>query len=157
MSVSKVDSDYIISNGPTFNIDNTIIYHTDTIKRVIYALDIANDGALSNKREFVRFEDESEGLPDGMTVDREDCIWVAKFGGARITRYSPEGNVLEHVPLPAPNITSCAFAGADLDTLYITNARIFMTEADFQQYPLAGSLFAYKPGVTGPPTPLFGG
>ena len=156
LSVSKVDSDYIITNGPAFNIDNSVIYHTDTSKGVIYALDIGADGSLSNKRDFIRFEDESQGLPDGMTVDSEDCLWVAHFGGARITRFSPAGDVLETVPVPAPNITSCTFAGADLDTLYITNARIFMTEADFKRYPLAGSLFAYKPGVRGLPTPLFG-
>lgn len=156
-SVAKVDTGYIISNGPAFNLDNSIIYHTDTMKREIYALDIGAGGGLSNKRVFARFTEDDQGMPDGMTVDSEDCIWVAHFGGARLTRFSPAGEILETLPLPAPNITSCAFGGSELDTLYITCARIFMSDAELEQYPLAGSLLSVKPGVTGAPTPLFGG
>ena len=112
-------------------------------------------GDLSNKRIFTEFTKDDEGVPDGMTVDSEDCIWVAQFGGARITRYSPAGEILQVVPLPALNITSCAFAGADLDTLYITSASTAMSESDLATYPLAGSFFEFKPGVKGLPTPLF--
>ena len=157
LSAQQVDTDYVICNGPTFNLDNTIIYHTDSIKRTIYALDIGDDGSLSNKRVFTQFTRDDEGVPDGMTVDSEDCIWVAHFGGARLTRYSPAGEILEVVPLPAPNITSCTFAGAELDTLYITSASTFMSDQELEQYPLAGSLFSYQPGVKGTPTPLFAG
>ncbi|MCE2473137.1 MAG: SMP-30/gluconolactonase/LRE family protein, partial [Anaerolineae bacterium] len=103
------------------------------------------------------FTQDDEGVPDGMTVDSEDCIWVAHFGGARITRYSPAGEILQVVPLPVPNITSCTFAGADLDTLYITTASTGIDEADKPKYPLAGSFFSYRPGVKGTPTPLFAG
>ncbi len=157
LSVQQVDSDYIICNGPAFNIDNTIIYHTDSIKRIIYALDIGADGSLSNKRVFTQFTRDDEGVPDGMTVDSEDCLWVAHFGGARLTRYSPAGEILEVLPLPALNITSCAFAGAELDTLYITSASTAMSDEQLQEYPLAGSLFSCQPGVKGAPTPLFAG
>lgn len=157
LSVQQVDTDYIICNGPAFNIENTIIYHTDSIKRVIYALDIAADGSLSNKRVFTQFTQEDEGVPDGMTVDSEDCLWVAHFGGARLTRYSPAAEILEVVPLPALNITSCTFGGAELDTLYITSASTAMSDEQLAQYPLAGSLFSFQPGVKGLPTPLFAG
>ncbi len=157
LSVRQVDDDYIICNGPTFNLDNTIIYHTDSIKRIIYAMDIGPGGDLSNKRIFAQFTRDDEGVPDGMTVDSEDCIWVAQFGGARVTRYSPAGEILRVLPLPALNITSCAFAGTELDTLYITSARTAMSESDLAMYPLAGSFFAFKPGVKGVATPLFAG
>lgn len=157
LSVSQVDDDYIICNGPAFNLDNTIIYHTDSIKRTIYALDIAPGGELSNKRIFTQFTRGDEGVPDGMTVDSEGCIWVAQFGGARVTRYSPAGEILQVLPLPALNITSCTFAGAELDTLYITSARTGMSASELAQYPQAGSFFAFKPGVKGLPTPLFAG
>ena len=157
LSVRQCDSDYIICNGPTFNLDNTVIYHTDSIKRTIYALDMAPNGDLSNKRVFAEFTNDSDGVPDGMTVDSEDCIWVAHFGGARITRYSPAGDILQVVPIPALNITSCTFGGADLDTLYIVSASTAMSDEQLKQYPLAGSLFSYKPGVKGTPTPLFAG
>lgn len=155
LSQRMVDSDYVICNGPTFSVDNSIIYHTDSIKRTIYALDIGADGSLSNKRVFTEFKGDDEGVPDGMTTDSEDCLWVAHFGGARITRYSPAGQILGVIPLPTPNITSCTFAGAALDTLYITTASTAMSAEELRRFPLAGSLFSVKPGVKGLPTPLF--
>ena len=157
LSLQKMDDHYIIDNGPAFSIDNSIVYHTDSAKRVIYAFDQDENGNLSNRREFIRLEDEAEGSPDGMTVDEEDCIWLCHYGGARITRYSPEGEVLQVVSMPVPNITSCTFGGPELDTLYITTARKGIPAEELKKYPMAGSLFSLKPGVRGLPTPLFAG
>jgi len=157
LTARQCDRDYIICNGPTFNLENSIIYHTDSIKRKIYALDMSRAGELSNKRVFAQFTGADEGVPDGMTIDSDDCVWVAHFGGARLTRYSPQGEILQVLPLPVPNITSCTFAGAALDTLYITTASTGMPAEDAAKYPLAGSFFSFKPGVKGAPTPLFAG
>jgi sugar lactone lactonase YvrE len=92
-----------------------------------------------------------------MTVDSEDCLWLAHFAGSRITRYSPQGEVMQVIAMPVPNITSCTFAGPDLDTLYITTARHLLSEEDIGKYPESGSLFSCKPGVSGLPTPMFAG
>jgi sugar lactone lactonase YvrE len=156
-SLQKMDENYSITNGPTFSVDGKTLYHTDTAKRTIFAFDFREDGAISNKRVFVQLEAEEEGYPDGMTVDSENCIWLAHFAGSRITRYSPAGQVLKVIPMPVPNITSCTFAGPDLDTLYITTARHLLSDEDVSKYPLSGCLFSCKPGVTGLPTPLFAG
>jgi len=157
LTIKKMDDKYIITNGPAFSKDGSIMYHTDTIKKEIYAFDLDANGDLSNKRIFTQFTQDDEGVPDGMTVDSEDCIWVGHFGGARITRYSPDGEILQVVPMPVPNITSCTFAGDNLDVMYITTAKTGIPEADLSKYPLAGSLFKFKPGVKGLPTPLFAG
>ena len=92
-----------------------------------------------------------------MTVDSENCIWLGQFAGSRITRYSPEGQVLRVILMPVPNIASCTFAGPDLGTLYITTARHLLSQADMDKYPLVRQLVACKPGVKGLPTPLFAG
>ena len=157
LSLHKMDKNYFITNGPTFSLDGSTLYHTDTAKRTIYAFDVSEGGAISNKRVFIELEAEEEGNPDGMTVDSENCIWLSHFAGSRMTRYSPEGKILQVIPMPVPNITSCTFAGPDLDTLYITTARHLLSEEEIHKYPLSGSLFAFKPGVTGLPTPLFAG
>ena len=157
LSLQKMDDHYAITNGPAFSADGKTLYHTDTAKRTIYAFDFSEDGAIGNKRVFIELTAEEEGYPDGMTVDSEDCLWLAHFGGSRLTRYSPRGDVMQVIAMPVPNITSCTFAGADLDTLYITTARHLMDENDIRKYPLAGSLFSCKPGVTGLPTPMFAG
>ncbi len=157
LGLQNMDANYIISNGPAFSKDNKTIYHTDTIKGCIYAFDLSENGDIVNKRLFIQLTEPAEGKPDGMTVDSEDCIWLCHFGGARITRYSPVGEILQVIPMPVLNITSCTFGGSQLDTLYITTARLHNSAEALETYPLAGSLFAFKPGVTGLPTPLFAG
>jgi len=157
MSVHKMDDGYIITNGPAFNKDGSIMYHTETLGGVVYAFDLSSDGSISNKRVFTEFNEAEVGLPDGMTVDSDDHLWVAHFGGSRITRYSPTGEIVDVIKMPVPNITSCTFVGDALDTMVITTARVGIDEDDLPNYPQAGSLFICKPGVTGLPTPLFAG
>ena len=157
LALHKMDENYGITNGPTFSVDGKTLYHTDTAKRTIFAFNLSEDGAINAKRIFVQLQAEEEGHPDGMTVDSKNCIWLAHFAGSRITRYSPEGEILNVISMPVPNITSCTFAGPDLDMLYITTARHLLSAEDLRKYPLSGSLFSCKPGVTGLPTPSFAG
>ncbi len=156
LSLIKADDDYFICNGPTFSVDGKTLYHTDSPQRSIYAFDMDANGDIGNKRVFIQFNDD-EGYPDGMTTDSENCVWVGHFAGSRITRFSPDGDVLQVIPMPVPNVTSCTFGGANLDTLYITTARHNMRDSAIEKYPLSGSLFSIKPGVIGLPTPKFAG
>jgi sugar lactone lactonase YvrE len=156
LSFRKIESGYICSNGPAFSLDNRTFYHNETMKGLVYAFDLGSDGEIRNKRPFVELES-GEGGPDGITVDSEDCIWVCHFGGGRVTRFSPKGERMQSLRLPVPNVTSCTFAGSGLDTLYITTARYGMNEEEIRRHPLAGSLFACRPGALGLPTPFFAG
>jgi sugar lactone lactonase YvrE len=144
-----MDKGYRIANGPTFNLAGDIIYHTDTAKRTIYAYDLSRDGEISNKRDFIRFED-SWGRPDGMTTDAEDHIWVAHWGGSRVSRFTPVGKLDRAIALPASQITSCVFAGAELNRMFVTSAAGGVDEE------LAGALFEVDPGVRGAAQTLFG-
>ncbi len=156
LSVEKKDGPYICSNGPAFSADQKTFYHSETMKGLVYAFDFDEAGEIRNKRPFVKLKD-GEGGCDGMTVDSENCLWVCHFGGGRLTRYSSKGALLLTLSMPVPNVTSCTFGGKDLDTLFITTARYGMGEEDLSKYPLAGSLFACKPGVKGLPTSQFAG
>jgi sugar lactone lactonase YvrE len=82
-----------------------------------------------------------------MTVDADGCLWVALWDGWGLQRFAPDGRLLTTVEVPAQRVTSCAFGGPALSTLYITTARTGLT--DFSEQPSAGSLFAVEPGVTG--------
>jgi sugar lactone lactonase YvrE len=157
LSVRKMDAPYICGNGPAFSADNRTLYHAETMKGAIYAFDFDPDGEIRNKRVFVHFPDPAAGRPDGMTVDSEGCLWVCHFGGGRVTRHSPRGELLVTMPLPVPNPTSCVFAGPDLDTLFITTATHGLSPEERRKHPLAGSLFRCVPGAKGLPMPLFGG
>jgi xylono-1,5-lactonase len=138
-----VDHPYVIANGPACSPDGRTLYHTDTAIRTIYAFDCSAQGVLSGKRVHLRF-DEADGFPDGMTCDAEGGLWIAHFGGACLSRFHPDGRLDRRVPIPAVQVTSCAFGGAELDELYVTTAaRGRGDEA------LAGALFRLRPGVSG--------
>ena len=105
---------------------------------------------------FARFTEE-EGFPDGMTTDREGCLWVAHWGGWRITRFRPDGTRDRAVPMPVSQVTSCTFGGDRLDRMFVTSARIGLSDEKLAKEPLAGGLFEIDPGTTGLLTQQFAG
>ncbi len=154
--VTRVDDGYAISNGPAFSLDGRIMYHTDTRERTVYAFDLAADGGVSGKRDFLRFGDETPGNPDGMTVDRDDCLWIAFWGGGGVRRYAPDGTLLGERRVPALQVTSLAFAGDALDRLFVTSAADGLDRRG--PHALAGGLFELiDPGATGIAMPLYAG
>lgn len=155
-SWAKVDEGYIVTNGPAFSPDGSILYHTDTFAGKIFAFDLDVEGNLTNKRLHIRIPPE-QGYPDGMTTDSEGYLWVAHFGGGRLTRFDPDGNPVAILRLPVANVTSCVFGGANYDKLYITTARWTLDDEALSQQPLAGGLFVATPGHFGQPSMTFGG
>jgi xylono-1,5-lactonase len=84
-----------------------------------------------------------------MTVDAEDCLWIAFWDGWCLRRYSPAGELLATLQVPVQRPTSCAFGGEGLRTLYITSAREGLEGTEIDRQPLAGGLFAVDAGVHG--------
>jgi sugar lactone lactonase YvrE len=98
------------------------------------------------------------GWPDGMTSDRQGNLWVAMWGGGQVTQWNPEtGRLLEQIPIPAKNVSSCTFGGRDRNELYITSARIGLDKVSLTQYPLTGGVFRIQTEVEGMPTFEFAG
>jgi len=131
-----------ISNGLAWSPDNTKMYFIDspTLKVVGWDYDIST-GNITNERDVITFPSD-EGIPDGMTIDEDGFLWVAKWGGAKIQRVDPNnGKVVQEVQIPALNVTSCCFGGANLDVLYVTCASM---DTDTTQYPHAGHLFEVR-------------
>ena len=149
--------DIRIPNALCFSPDDAVMYFTDSMSMQIWAFDFDKaNGTIANKRVFVALE-ENVGVADGATVDAEGHLWCAHMFGGRVRRYAPDGTVDREISLPVPQVTSCAFGGADLDTLYITTASIGMDRSALADAPQAGALFACDPGVRGLPEPVFGG
>ena len=146
------DSGYAITNGPAVSPDGRTLYHTDSAAKTIYAFDLAPSGAISGKRVFARTDDSH---PDGMAVDAAGALWVALFGGWRIERYSPGGEVIGSIALPCANVTKLAFGGDDLRTVYATTARLHVSPADRTAQPLAGGLFTFAVDTPGLPQAEF--
>lgn len=145
---ATVDSGYRVTNGPAFSLDGRIMYHNDSARHVTYAFDLDASGNAVNRREFLRFGD-SDGYPDGMTIDAENCLWVAFWDGWCVRRYAPDARLLQVIELPVQRPTSCAFGGDDFKSLFISSAGIGLKGTELARQPLAGGLFAVDPGVRG--------
>ena len=152
-AVTELFGDIGLSNGLDWSDDRKTFYFADSYGGVdVFGLD-PDTGALGARR---RFAEVSGGLPDGLTLDAEGGLWLAVWGSGELRRYLPDGRVDVVVSLPVTQVTSAAFGGADLSTLYITTAREKFTPADLAAQPHAGDIFACTPGVTGRPPFLFG-
>lgn len=154
LKVRRVDEGYKVTNGPTFSPDQKVMYHTDSGPGTVYRFDLSPEGELSNKQVWLQFTGDM-GSPDGMTTDAEGYVWIAHWGGSRVSRWSPDAKLDREIRLPAPQITSVTFAGAGLDRMFVTSAAKGL---DRSKETFAGCLFEVDAGgVRGLPTGLFAG
>lgn len=155
--VKRLLKEIRISNGLTWSPDYKTFYFIDTPTREVRAFDYdLESGGIANPRPIIRFPD-TFGWPDGMTSDMDGNLWIAMWGGARVTKWSPRGDLLEQFSVPALNVTSCIFGGRDMNELFITSARVGMDAAALRKYPQAGGIFRLVTNTTGLPTFEFGG
>ena len=139
-----------ISNGLAWSVDHKTFYYIDTPTHEVKAFDYdPATGQIANPRVAIHIP-ESLGWPDGMTSDTDGNLWIALWGGAQITKWNPStGKLLEQIPVPALQTSSCVFGGKDMNELYITSARKSMSETDLKKYPLSGGLFKVITNVVG--------
>jgi sugar lactone lactonase YvrE len=151
--ISVVLSGVTCSNGLAWSPDGTLAYYVDTPTQRIDVLDHAPGTGLTGRRPLVQVED-GVGVPDGLTVDAEGCLWVALHGGSAVRRYRPDGTLDGVVELPVSQVTACAFGGADLDQLFVTTSRENLPDG---VEPESGSVYVTRPGVRGLPVLTFAG
>jgi sugar lactone lactonase YvrE len=141
--------DLRIPNGPCWSLDDRTFYFADSALGRIhaYAFD-AGTGELGEPRVWVD-QGMIPGNPDGATVDAEGFVWSARYGGGGIARIDPDGKVERFVRLPVTQVSSCAFGGADLTTLYVTTSRQRLSDEAIAREPLAGAMLAVDARVKG--------
>ncbi len=151
--LTKVDSNYMITNGPAF-IDTKNFFHTDSRKKIIYKIKIDNNLNIKRKKIFKKFS-KFDGSPDGMTIDKLKNLWVCHFGGACISVFNKKGKKIHKIDLPAKNVTNCTFGGKNNTDLFISTARKSMNKTDLQKFKFSGSLFKVKTNIKGKATRPF--
>ena len=150
-SLHRMIENVSIPNGIAITRDHKSLYFIDSpTKNVSKFRYDRSSGNLSEREVFFHVED--DGVPDGMAMDVEECLWIAIAGGGRILRVSPKGKLIGKIDLPTRMISCPAFAGKDL---YITSAE----EEDPVRFPesvkYGGSLFKVNVGVEGSPLNMF--
>jgi sugar lactone lactonase YvrE len=136
-----------VSNGLAWAPDGRTLYYIDSPTRMVQAFAFDGDaGTLGPPQVVLRFT-EADGMPDGCTVDVEGHLWVAHWGGSKVTRWDVGlGRLLRTIPLPVLNVTSCAFGGVRRDQLFITTA---FDDDSAPPEPEAGYIFRIDPGTAG--------
>lgn len=134
-----------VSNAICFAPDGHTAYFADTPTRKILRVRLDAQGWPAQPPEtFVDLT--AEGLnPDGAVCDTEGGVWNAQWGAARVARYRPDGSFDRAIPMDGLHSSCPAFGGPDLATLYVTSARVGLTDPDDRQ----GCVFALNPGAMG--------
>ncbi len=152
-----------ISNGMAWNAEHTIMYYIDSADRAIYAFRYLLENGEISERRVIFTANEGMGMPDGMTIDSDDTLWVAMYyyhldlgGHGRVLHIDPaDGTVLDEIVVPGAHyVTSCTFGGAELSELYITSA-VDHIHGDTMLCPNAGRLFHRTLPVRGQPVVPF--
>ncbi|GER11957.1 SMP-30/gluconolactonase/LRE family protein [Variovorax boronicumulans] len=149
--------DLIVPNGLAFSPDGRTMYLSDSHPSVqaVWAFDYDTDtGTPSNRRLFVDMNP-LPGRPDGAAMDIDGCYWICGNDAGLVHRFTPDGRLDRSLAVPVKKPAMCAFGGPTLDTLFVTSIR--PGGIDLSDQPLAGGVFALRPGVAGVPEPAFGG
>ncbi|PFZ04736.1 SMP-30/gluconolaconase/LRE domain protein [Bacillus pseudomycoides] len=154
LHIKKKLEEVSTSNGLAWSPDHMYMYFIDTPTRKVVRFDYdVHTGHIENPQDVIVIPKE-EGLPDGMTIDEEGMLWIAHWGGSKVSRWNPKsGKQLLSIPIPALYVTSCTFGGSNLNELYITTARMNNTNPEI--YPNAGGVFRMKTNIKGCPTYQF--
>jgi sugar lactone lactonase YvrE len=133
------------------------MYYVDTPTRRVDVFDVdAESGPVARRRPFVDLG-RVAGLPDGLTVDADGCVWVALWDGGAVHRYTPAGALDRVVEVPAARTTACAFGGPGLGDLFVTTATVGLDPERLAAEPLAGSVLVLPGAGHGLPGHAFAG
>ena len=147
LKLKKIDTNYIITNGPAF-LNPKIFYQNDSRQKRIYKITINKKMNIIKKKIFIKFK-KKQGAPDGITTDRKNNLWVCHFGGGCISVFNKKAKKIHKISLPAKNITNCIFGGQNNSELFITSAKKSMTKEEMKKFKFSGSLFKIKTNMNG--------
>ena len=145
----KLFSPISIPNSICFSPCGTTAYFTDTVPGLILRVELDTVGWPKSKPEVVLDCRKDDLNPDGSIVDQEGCIWNAQWGASRVARYSPNGEFLDSLEFDAPQTSCPEFGGDDLSTLFVTSARVDLSERQLHEAPMSGAVFSVKTDYKG--------
>jgi xylono-1,5-lactonase len=147
-AVSQVATGFVVSNGPAFSPAGDVAYFADTYARQVLRFALDGAGVPQGRTVFAGIAAE-EGYPDGMTVDGQGTLHVGHWGGARISRWLPDGTRRPDLTVAARNVTSLAFGGPQLGTALVTTAMLFPGQPEATEGERNGDLFSFEAAVPG--------
>ncbi|GGE95797.1 SMP-30/gluconolactonase/LRE family protein [Stappia taiwanensis] len=152
--VRRLFAELTIPNAICFSPDRRFAYFTDTAKAEIMRVPLAPDtGFPAGDAEILIGRSQMPGAPDGAAVDRAGNLFVAQWGAAKIAVFSPDGQLLRSLDVPAQHVSCPAFGGPDYTTLYVTSARAELSAQQIAATPQNGMTFQIAAAGQGRPAP----
>jgi sugar lactone lactonase YvrE len=140
-----------LPNGIGWSPDGRTLYLVDSIPGVLMAYEY--DAATASVSGGIRIFRTDRGVPDGLAIDGEGCIWLALWGAGEVLRLAPNGAPLARITVPATQPSSCAFG--DEGDLFITSATRGLDAATLAGEPGAGGIYSFRTQVAGAPLTEF--
>lgn len=148
--VARMQTGLRNTNSLCWNLDSTKQFLADSPTHTIRVYDFdADTGTPTNGRPFVKTGDNE--VPDGACIDAEDHLWNARFGGGKVVRHRPDGDVDIEINLPVTQPTCVCFGGHDLSLLAVTSATEDLSNSERAVQPSAGALFIFETAYKGLP------
>ena len=155
LSAPKQD-DLITPNGLAFSPDTKRMYLSDShpTRQIIWSYDLDLQNAnISNRQTFVDMR-LLPGRPDGAAIDQQGCYWICGNDAGLVHQFSPDGVLLQSIPVPTSKPAMCAFGGPELKHLLVTSIQPAQPAPGFDA-ELAGAVFILQTGAQGRPEPVF--
>ncbi len=157
-TLRRLGEGFTTPNSLCFSADGATAYFSDTRRRTIWrqALSPTDGWPLAEPEVFVDLRPgtpDGERRPDGAVIDAEGCLWNAQWGSGRVARYSPDGELLTTIALPAGHTSCPAFGGDAYDRLFVTSAQQNLTPEQLVTDPGAGQTFVIDGAGRGRPEP----
>ncbi|MBF4567888.1 SMP-30/gluconolactonase/LRE family protein [Plantibacter sp. VKM Ac-2880] len=140
-----------VANGFEWSDDGRTVYLTDTAVKTVYRAAYGEDGRLGPLEPFLVDYDS-----DGLALDTEGRFWNGVSGAGTVLRWGPDGAVEDRLAVPVPGVTSVAFGGPDLSTLFVGTSRDGLSEDELERAPLSGAIFRFDGLATGRPVNTYG-
>jgi sugar lactone lactonase YvrE len=147
--LSQVFAHITIPNAICFSPDGALGYFADTRKNELYRVALDPASGLPRGAPEILVKHQGIGGIDGAVVDADGLIWNARWGGGCIDVYSPAGEHLRSLHVPARQSSCPAFVGPDLSRLLVTSAWQGMDEAARAADPEHGRTFLMEAAARG--------
>jgi sugar lactone lactonase YvrE len=139
-----------VPNSICFSPDGATAYFTGRTANVIHRVDCDPATGLPTGEIKVFAETSgADGWVDGSVVDADGVLWNARWGGARVDAYAPDGRLVRSIPMPAGQCSCPAFVGPDASRIAVTSAWKGKDAAARAADPEAGKTFLLDIAVSG--------
>jgi sugar lactone lactonase YvrE len=131
-----------ISNAISFDPAGRFAYFADTKIGTIFRIGTDPETGLpTGEPKVFRTIAPASGGPDGAVVDADGVLWCARWGGAALDAFAPDGSLLRSLVMPASQVSCPAFMGPNADRMIITSAHDGMSSDERSKDPMAGLTF----------------